>query len=44
MVSKLNCAVFPTLVSAALLGLCQVSLAQDYMLAATDIDMLLSEC
>jgi imidazolonepropionase-like amidohydrolase len=34
MVSKLNCAVCPTLVSAALLGLCQVSLAQDYMLAA----------
>jgi imidazolonepropionase-like amidohydrolase len=34
MVSKLNCAVCPTLVSAVLLGLCQVSLAQDYMLAA----------
>jgi imidazolonepropionase-like amidohydrolase len=34
MVSKLNCAVCPTLVSALLLGFCQVSLAQDYMLAA----------
>jgi imidazolonepropionase-like amidohydrolase len=33
MVSKLNCAVCPTLVSAVLFGLCQVSLAQDYMLA-----------
>ena len=34
MVSKLKSAVCPTLVSAVLLGLCQISLAQDYMLAA----------
>ena len=34
MVSRLKSVVCPTLVSALLIGLCQASLAQDYILAA----------
>jgi imidazolonepropionase-like amidohydrolase len=38
MVSKLNCVMRSTLLSAVLLGFCQVSLAQDYILAAPGLE------
>ena len=38
MISRLKSAVCPTLVSALLLGLCQASLAQEYILAAPGLE------